>query len=57
MDNLSEADKQKLKHEALQGASQELRKKKEDEETAADVDELQGDWEQADEYSQFMSKT
>ena len=40
MDNLSEADKQKLKHEALQGASQELRKKKEDEETAADVDEL-----------------
>ena len=45
MDNLSAAEKNKLRHEALQGATQELRKKKEEEESAADVDELQGDWE------------
>lgn len=54
MDQMSDAEKQKLKHEALMSASQELKQPKEDD---SDVDELQADWEAADEYQQFMSKS
>lgn len=52
---MSDSEKRHLQHEALSEASLELKQKKADEDS--DVDELQGDWEQADEYAQFMSKT
>lgn len=54
LESMSDEEKRKLQHDALQSASFELKKKKSDEDP--EVDELQGDWEQADEYAQYMSK-